>query len=120
MGVAALVLGIVSLLLGFIPLFGIFFIVLAIVGLILGIVDTVKKGKKKEPRGASIAGIVLSAIAIVVIVATTLFYGLMAYGAFQYKDKNRDRWNSYLNEVQEDMDDYLFDYYDNYYRDYNL
>ena len=100
--------------LGFIPVFGIFFIVLAIVGLILGIVDTVKKGKKKEPRGVSIAGIVLSAIAIVVIIATTLFYGVIIYGVRSYKEENNRDWDSYLNEVQDDVDDYLSDYYDNY------
>lgn len=62
----------------------------------------------------SIAGIVLSAIAIVVIIATTLFYGLIIYGVTSYKEENNTQWNSYLNEVQDDMDDYLSDYYDNY------
>lgn len=67
MGVASLVLGIVSLVFGFIPFCGIIAIIPAFIGLILGIVDAVKKSKSQEPKGMAIAGIVLSVIAIVVI-----------------------------------------------------
>lgn len=68
MGVAALVLGIVSVVFGFIPFCGTWAIIPAIVGLILGIVDCVKKSKEGNPKGKAIAGIVCSAIAIVVII----------------------------------------------------
>lgn len=44
-------------------------------GLILGIVDTVQKNKKGEKKGVSIAGLVLSAIAIVIISVWTLVIG---------------------------------------------
>ena len=67
MGVASLVLGIVSIVFGFIPFCGAIALIPAIVGLILGIVDAVKKSKAQEPKGMAIAGIILSAIAIVVI-----------------------------------------------------
>lgn len=68
MGVASLVLGIVSLIVGFVPLCGAIALLPAIVGLILGIIDTVKKGKTNEKKGQSIAGIVMCAIAIVIII----------------------------------------------------
>ncbi len=68
MGVAALVLGIVSIILGFVPLCGVIAVIPAIIGLILGIVDAVKKSKSNEPKGMAIAGIILSALAIVIIV----------------------------------------------------
>lgn len=60
MGVAALILGIISIIVGFIPLCGAIAYFPAIIGLILGIVDIVLKTKKKEPRGMAIAGTVLT------------------------------------------------------------
>lgn len=67
MGVASLVLGIVSIIIGFIPFCGAIAFIPAVIGLILGIVDAVKKSKSQESKGMAIAGIILSAIAIVVI-----------------------------------------------------
>lgn len=67
MGIAALILGIISIVIALIPVCGSIAFVPALVGLILGIVDTVKKGKAGEKRGISIAGLVLSALAIVFI-----------------------------------------------------
>lgn len=68
MGVASLVIGIIALILGFVPLCGIIALVPAIIGLILGIVDAVRKSKTSEKKGMAIAGIVLCAISIVVII----------------------------------------------------
>ena len=78
MGVAALVLGIVSIIISFIPFCSVIVFIPAVVGLILGIVDTVKKSKNKEPKGMSIAGLVLSAIAIVVIILPWFAVGAAA------------------------------------------
>ena len=78
MGIAALILGIISIIIGFIPLCGSIALVPAIIGLILGIVDTVLKSKKGEKKGVSIAGLVLSAIAIVVIVFWVFVFGVAA------------------------------------------
>lgn len=75
MGIAALILGIISIIIGFIPLCGTIALLPAIIGLILGIVDTVLKSKKGEKKGISIAGIVLSAIAIVIIVFWVFVFG---------------------------------------------
>lgn len=78
MGVAALVLGIISIVIGFIPVIGAIAFVPAIVGLILGIVDIVKKNKEKQPKGMSIAGTVLSSIAIVFILFWISIFGIAA------------------------------------------
>lgn len=72
MGIAALILGIISFILSFIPICGLIGLVPAIIGLILGIVEVVKKSKTKEPKGLGIAGIILTAIAIVVSIVWNL------------------------------------------------
>lgn len=66
MGIASLILGIVSIILAFVPFIWIFSIFIAITGLILGIISLAKK----QSKGQSIAGIVLSVITIFLIVAT--------------------------------------------------
>lgn len=78
MGIASLILGILSIIIGFIPLCGAIAFVPAIIGLILGIVDTVAKSKKGEKKGMSITGIVLSAIAIVIISLWIFVFGVAA------------------------------------------
>lgn len=76
MGIASLVMGIIALIFGFIlgwiPLISFAFPVIAVVGLIFGIVDTVKKSKTNESKGISIAGIIVSAFAVMTSVSMLL------------------------------------------------
>ncbi len=76
MGLAAMVIGIVAVVLGIIPGCGLVFgLPPAIVGLILGIVDVKNKSKAKQPKGMGMAGVVLNAVAIVFILLWTLVIG---------------------------------------------
>ena len=56
MGIAALVIGIVAVIIGFIPGCGIIALLPAIVGLILGIIEVKKKSKAGQPKGKGMAG----------------------------------------------------------------
>lgn len=78
MGLAALIIGIVAVVLGFIPFCGYFALIPAIVGLILGIVDVQKKSKAQQPKGKGMAGIVLNAAAIIIILLWTLVFAAAA------------------------------------------
>lgn len=78
MGLAALIIGIVAVVLGFVPVCGMIALVPAIVGLILGIVDVKRKSKKQEPKGKGMAGIILNAAAIIVILVWTLIFAAAA------------------------------------------
>lgn len=64
MGIAALIIGILSIIIAIIPFCGMIALLPAIIGLILGIVDVVKKSKKGEKKGIGIAGIILTGLAI--------------------------------------------------------
>jgi hypothetical protein len=75
MGLAAMIIGIIAVVLGFIPFCGYFAILPAIVGLILGIIDVKKKSKAQQPKGIGMAGIVLNAVALIVILLWTLVIG---------------------------------------------
>ncbi|MBR1803226.1 MAG: hypothetical protein IJ777_04645 [Clostridia bacterium] len=82
MGIASLVLGIISLIfgiiLGWIPFIGFIFPILAIVGLILGIVDTAKKSQTDDKKGISIAGLVTSAFAVIVTISMFFISGALS------------------------------------------
>jgi len=84
MGLAAMIIGIVAVVLGIIPGCGLVFgLPPAIVGLILGIVDVRNKSKAKQPKGTGMAGVVLNAVAIVFIIVWTLIF---AAGAVVTRD----------------------------------
>lgn len=78
MGVASLVLGIVSVIAAFIPLCNAVAFIPSVVGLILGIVETVKKSKTQEPKGMGIAGIILNACALILIIVWVVIIGSVA------------------------------------------
>lgn len=98
MGVAALILGIVSTIFGFVPFCGIIAFVPAVVGLILGIIDIVQKSKKNEPRGMAIAGVILTGIAIIVISLWTFIFSAIFIGTADYLDNNQDEISTYFND----------------------
>jgi hypothetical protein len=78
MGIASMVIGIVSLVIGFIPMCGFWAAAPAVVGLILGVVDLVLRTKRGRPRGKAIVGVILNPLAIIVIVG---WYLLFVYGS---------------------------------------
>lgn len=74
LAIASLVLGIFSLVVGWIPIFGWIFISLT---LVFGFValSKIKKDEKVEGKGLAIAGIILAAIPLVVTILFTLLVG---------------------------------------------
>ncbi len=76
MGIAALIIGIVSAILAFIPLCGYIAFIPALVGLALGIVDIVQKSKKNEPKVMGIVGVITNAAAIILIVVWTILFAV--------------------------------------------
>lgn len=77
LGIAALVCGAIALFGSFIPVANLVFIILALVGLGLGIagVISVSKGKKRG-KGWGIAGIVASALALIIAIFVNVFFWL--------------------------------------------
>lgn len=107
MGIAALVLGIISIISSLIPGCGFIIALLpALIGLILGIVDVVKKSKSGESKGVGIAGIILTAIAIVF----SIIYNIIIVGAIVGTAIDETMSNSsYYNSIYDSS--YSYDYY---------
>lgn len=67
MGIASMVIGIVSAVFGFIPFIGFLAIIPALTGFILGVVDVSLKTKSRLPKGQGVAGIVLNCVALLLV-----------------------------------------------------
>ena len=114
MGIAALILGIIAIITGWIPFVCLISLLLAIVGLILGIVDTVKKNKTEDKsRGISIAGLIISAISIPIIIITSIVsFGVLAFiiseDAVDYNRyyENSTDYNDWYSEWYKDHKNY--------------
>lgn len=98
MGTASLILGIVSLVISFIPLLGSIAIFPAITGFVLGIVDLVKKSKSGGKKGMSIAGLILSVVAVIIIVFYV--FGIAMIASLTANDYE----NTYSNSVSTWLD----------------
>ena len=67
MDTAALVIGIIATMVGFIPCVNTLVILPAIVGLILGIISFRKKREEDQSSGIALAGIILNALPLIVM-----------------------------------------------------
>lgn len=82
LGVAALVLGILAIVLAFVPILGFASYPLALVGIVLGAVGLARvRARRATNRGVTVAGLVLSIVGLVcVIIATVLYVGAINAG----------------------------------------
>lgn len=74
MDIASLVLGIIGIILSFIPFCNFFALPLVIVGLILGIISTVKKTKENLPKGMAITGSILSGLGLIISILWIVYF----------------------------------------------
>ena len=77
MAITSLVLGIIAILLSWVPIINNIAWILAIIGTIFGIiglVQTAKKPSQKTGKGLALAGLILSVIAFVLVIATQQVY----------------------------------------------
>ena len=106
MGLAAMIIGIIAVVLGFIPVCGMIALVPAIIGLILGIVDVTKKSKAQQPKGKGMAGIVLNAVAIIVILLWTLVFAVGGVATMdRIEDFNVPSIERLIDDTERSIDD---------------
>ncbi|MCE3227120.1 MAG: hypothetical protein K0S32_1671 [Bacteroidetes bacterium] len=78
MGIAGMILGIVAIIVSFVPCFGWWAIVLAVVGLVLSVVSMSQAKKAGASKGMAIAGMICSILAIII---GSIWVFLIAKGA---------------------------------------
>ncbi len=104
MGIASLVIGILALILGFIPFCGYIALLPALVGIGLGVADMMQKNKAKELGTTTespvigIVGAVLNGVAVLIIGAYTLFFAKAIQEAAndpEFKDAMKQLGNTF-------------------------
>ncbi len=78
MGIAALILGILGLLIAWIPFCGVFALIPCLIGLGLGIADIVVKSRQGMPMVLGIFGTVLNGVALILVIVITILFGASA------------------------------------------
>ncbi len=66
LGIAGMILGILAIIVSFVPCFGWWAIVLAVVGVILSAISMAQAKKANAPKGMAIAGLICSILAIII------------------------------------------------------
>lgn len=123
MGVASLVLGVISLIIGWIPFIGFIAYITIIIGLILGIIGCVKKPAEGQPNNQkvpAIIGIVIGVIALIVriVVGVIALVGTTtAIGTAFDANSIGESLNSYVSRLEED--DYFNNLFSNSIEDEN-
>jgi len=101
MGIASMIIGIIAVIIAFIPCVGGIAFLPAIVGLVLGIVDVVQSRKKELPAGKGIAGIVCNAVAIVVIILwSVIFVGASVARSSSFSEAVREAAEKATQEIE--------------------
>lgn len=114
MGIASFILGIISLVMGWIPFLCFVMLMTATIGLILGIVDTIQKGKTNDKnKGFGIAGLVTSAISIPIIFIMSIVSITIIVEDVEPDSIQDKYYDDYYYDY--DYDDWFDNWYDNYY-----
>lgn len=78
MGIASLIIGIVSLLLSFIPFCNFVIVLPTIAGVVFGIVDISKNSKREQKSSLGIVGIILNVVALILCVMINVLYVVLS------------------------------------------
>lgn len=114
MEIASLILGIISVILSFIPFVGIIAYLPAIIGIILGIVAlaTMKK-RGKNKKAMPIIGIVTAGVSMILAIVMTFVWSFIGIGYFsEMVDKNTDS-NSIYNSIYNNIYNSIENRYNN-------
>lgn len=105
LGVAALVMGIISFLIAFIPCVGLFAIFTAIIAVVLGAIGLSQASRTNSPKGLMLGGLIIGVIALFVSVAqVVVIAGLSDRAGFI-----EERIEDVIDEIEESVSDELKD-----------
>ena len=101
LGVAALVLGVISFIVALIPCVGILAVFTAIVAIVLGAIGLSQASRNNSPKGLSIGGLILGVLALLVAVLWLTFFANVADKAPFFEEKFEDVIKDLENEFED-------------------
>lgn len=111
LGIAALILGIISFPVALIPCFGITATLFAVVGVILSAIGLSQATKRNGAKGLNLAGLILSSLALLVIVAWSLVFAkaISDNGDFKHQIR-RAIQDEFSKQAEKDAEDASADF----------
>ncbi|MCE3258759.1 MAG: hypothetical protein K0S12_400 [Bacteroidetes bacterium] len=110
LGIAGMILGIVAIIVSFVPCFGWWAVVLAVVGLVLSVVSMSQAKKAGASKGMAIAGMICSILAIIIgsiwifIIAKATTEGADMFKEAMEKSGALDSLNKAMDQLKEITD----------------
>jgi len=99
MGVAALIMGILSIVVAFIPCLGLLAFFTAIVAIVLGAIGISQASRAETPKGLSLGGLITGALALIISLAQLVFF----VGFSKNFDHIGERIEEAIEEVEKDI-----------------
>ncbi len=108
LGVAALVLGVISFIVALIPCVGLFAFFTAIVAIVLGAIGLSQASRSNSPKGLMFGGLILGVVALFIAIAQLVFFSSFADKAPDFEERFEDVIKGIQRDVIDELDDGSF------------
>ena len=108
LGVAALVLGVISFIVALIPCIGLFALFTALVAIVLGAIGLSQAARNNSPKGLVLGGLILGIVALFIAIAQIVFFAGFADKAPYFEEKLEDVFKDFERDVLDELEDGSF------------
>lgn len=108
LGVAALVLGVISFIVALIPCIGLFALFTALIAIVLGAIGLSQASRNNSPKGLMFGGLILGVVALFISIAQLVFFSGFADRAPYFEEKFEDIIKDIERDVINDLDEGSF------------
>ncbi|HKL67811.1 MAG TPA: DUF4190 domain-containing protein [Bacteroidales bacterium] len=108
MGVAALIIGIISIVVAFIPCLGLLAFFTAVVAIVLGAIGISQASRANAPKGTAIGGLVTGGLALFITIAQIVFFASFSDRMDFAGDRIEEIFEDIGDDVMEDMENSEF------------
>jgi hypothetical protein len=108
LGVAALVLGVISFIVALIPCIGLFALFTALVAIVLGAIGLSQAARNNSPKGLVLGGLILGIVALFIAIAQIVFFAGFADKVPYFEEKLEDVFKDFERDVLDELEDGSF------------
>ncbi|MEA1887450.1 MAG: hypothetical protein U9N72_09595 [Bacteroidota bacterium] len=104
MGVAALIMGIISIVVAFIPCLGLMAFFTAIVAIVLGAIGISQASRVEAPKGLGIGGLVTGALALLISISQIVFFAGFSKNFDDIGERIQEAFEDIEKDIREDFE----------------
>ncbi len=103
MGVAALIIGVLSVIVAFIPCLGLMAFFTAVVAVVLGAIGISQASRAEAPKGLALGGLITGAVALMISIAQIVFFAGFSDRIGVFGDELEEALENVQRDVMEDF-----------------